>query len=319
MVALDRAVEALVACDDLDEVLVDIIEVLELQFPASRAAVGLEWDGEGFGRVVGDAGCCTVLTAEATAAHPTLWEELLQAGAPLAVDDPAQLGSAFAAGAASLAAVGCWLFPFVADGSAGALVVWRTLPGPLALHHQRAIERLVRLVQLALTTHRARVALVARSHTDPLTGLANRFGLADRLSELGRQGSEHTVGLLYCDVDDFKPVNDRYGHTTGDHVLEVVARRLAGAARRDDLVARIGGDEFVVVCPGTDQGALDRMVARVRDAFDEPISADGACVDLTVSVGAAVLPEDWGDHPIDTVLDHADQALLQAKARRRRP
>ncbi len=155
----------------------------------------------------------------------------------------------------------------------------------------------------------AEARLRERAETDALTGLLNRASLLDALEE------QESVGVLFCDLDDFKPVNDRYGHAAGDHVLVEVADRLRKAVREHDLVARIGGDEFVVLSPSGDGLVLDRLAARVREAFTEPIPLPGRPGDEvtpTLSVGVAVRVP--GEHP-HAVLVAADAAMYQSKAR----
>ena len=94
------------------------------------------------------------------------------------------------------------------------------------------------------------------------------------------------VGVLYVDLDDFKPVNDRLGHGAGDHVLCEIARRLQGAVREDDLVARLGGDEFTVVCPGvTDPTILQSVAERLTAVVRDPIVIGDQSVTISASVG----------------------------------
>lgn len=129
------------------------------------------------------------------------------------------------------------------------------------------------------------------AYHDTLTGLANRVALDSELSHAISMSDRHgdNVGLVFLDLDDFKPVNDTYGHTTGDHVLREVANRLVGSVRDSDTVARIGGDEFVVLLPRlrrpTDlQGIAKSLVAEVN----RPISVNGVEVCVTASCGLAL-------------------------------
>jgi diguanylate cyclase (GGDEF)-like protein len=149
---------------------------------------------------------------------------------------------------------------------------------------------------------------------DPLTGLANRALLHDRLGlalAVIERRRPSPVAVLVVDLDDFKLVNDSRGHLAGDVLLAALGHRLQGLVRVQDTVARWGGDEFVVVLPGCQTPAAERMAERVRAAVAEPVSVRGVEVTVTASVGVAV-----GEpgHDLDELLAEADRALLQAKA-----
>ena len=125
---------------------------------------------------------------------------------------------------------------------------------------------------------------------DALTGLPNRTLLADRL-EVALAGTKRTgarVLVAFCDLDDFKSVNDTSGHAAGDHVLVTVAHRLREAVRPADTVARVGGDEFVLLCHGVAEQDAEALGRRVVDAVREPVDLGGALVSVGASVG--VLP-----------------------------
>lgn len=122
---------------------------------------------------------------------------------------------------------------------------------------------------------------------DHVTGLVNRAEFR-RLVDLAlaRRGSDVTV--LFCDLDGFKRVNDRFGHDTGDRVLREIARRLRDAVRRGDVAARWGGDEFTVLCEGPlDDDEVDHVRTRLREAIGAPLAIDGIEVEIGVSLGVA--------------------------------
>jgi diguanylate cyclase (GGDEF)-like protein len=151
------------------------------------------------------------------------------------------------------------------------------------------------------------------AQTDFLTGLSNRSHLEVVVTEL--LSRPVTPGaLLYLDLDRFKPVNDVHGHHAGDLVLAEVARRLQETVRAGATVARIGGDEFVVVLP--ECTAPRRVAARLVDAVEAPIDVEGRLLSVGTSVGIAAFPDVASD--LDGLLRAADAALYEAKRAGRR-
>lgn len=169
-----------------------------------------------------------------------------------------------------------------------------------------------------VTAERAAAERMAwRAHHDELTGLANRALLYDRLegSLVARGGREAggSYAVLYCDLDGFKNINDRFGHGVGDALLVASAGRLSAVMREGDLVARWGGDEFVVLAAGLDGAALLEFAERLRTAISAPFSllddnGEAITVGVTLSVGVALA----GDSA-PTALRSADLALYEAK------
>jgi len=161
-------------------------------------------------------------------------------------------------------------------------------------------------------------ALSHRATHDPLTGLANRSALIERLAgELGADVGTGRLAVLFVDLDNFKIVNDTLGHDRGDQLLIAVTARLRSAVRPDDLVARIGGDEFVTVMPGLTSPDVARQVAdRVARAIAAPFDLDGRKVYVTASIGIAFDDQD-GERTPEGLVRNSDMAMYQAKARGR--
>jgi diguanylate cyclase (GGDEF)-like protein/PAS domain S-box-containing protein len=159
----------------------------------------------------------------------------------------------------------------------------------------------------------AAVALEHLAHYDALTQLPNRTLLADRLAMAlaqARRGGDR-VGVALLDLDDFKPVNDAYGHDAGDLVLVEVAGRLRASLRETDTVARLGGDEFVLVLSGVNEAEHHHTLTRLLDILAAPYPVKDATITLSASIGVTFFPEDAADP--DTLLRHADQAMYVAK------
>jgi len=147
---------------------------------------------------------------------------------------------------------------------------------------------------------------------DPLTGLANRTLLRDRLEHAlarSQREEDNATGVLFVDLDNFKQVNDAFGHAAGDAVLVELGRRLRTAVRPADTVARLGGDEFVVVCEEVDAETVLHLGDRLLAAVREPVQVGEVKHKLTASIGVAL-----GRTDPDALLGDADAAVYQAKA-----
>ena len=148
---------------------------------------------------------------------------------------------------------------------------------------------------------------------DSLTNLPNRALLDDRLAQsLARTvRSKENVSVLFLDIDDFKEINDTMGHKYGDELLVHVANKIAHAIRPEDTVARFGGDEFVVICEGANDGEIDTIANRVLRAMNEPLTLADSDVRVTGSIGIAVSNE---HSTPDSLLKNADFAMYRAKS-----
>lgn len=151
---------------------------------------------------------------------------------------------------------------------------------------------------------------------DPLTGLPNRRMLELEAPRLTRDTHRSRVGFLFIDLDDFKGVNDTYGHRAGDIVLAEFAARLSGCVRDGDTVVRLGGDEFAVLLVGVDETEAGAVADRVLKCMDEHFVVDGHHLDVTATLGLAMASDviDEGTlSRLEAVLRHADDAMLNAK------
>jgi diguanylate cyclase (GGDEF)-like protein/PAS domain S-box-containing protein len=195
-----------------------------------------------------------------------------------------------------------------ADGSLfWALLQAAVLPVP----EKGPAQLLCQLVDITARKESER-ELAHRAAHDPLTGLVNRTTVCDRLEEViaSSRHEDHPGAVLFCDLDQFKVVNDTHGHLIGDEVLATVARRIAATVRRSDTVGRYGGDEFLVVVPDISFGEAQEMADRLVRAIDEPIVVGGATCRVGASVGVVVLS---GAASANEVLAQADEAMYGAK------
>jgi diguanylate cyclase (GGDEF)-like protein len=153
---------------------------------------------------------------------------------------------------------------------------------------------------------------------DPLTMLPNRSLFSDRMQSALSLARRHhgRVGVMFVDLDRFKPINDTYGHGVGDRLLVACAARMRDCVRESDTLARIGGDEFVVMLTEMAGHAdADAVADKIRHALTEPFEVDGHVLTISVSVGIAVFPDDGADEL--NLMKHADQAMYRAKFAKR--
>ncbi|WP_370682390.1 EAL domain-containing protein [Comamonas sp. GB3 AK4-5] len=180
-------------------------------------------------------------------------------------------------------------------------------------HHGRPL-RMLGVTQDVTPQREQTHVLEQMAHFDALTGLANRVHLTTRLKESTRIARHEAgqLGVVYLDLDGFKPVNDRLGHDVGDQLLVQVAKRLKGALRAHDCVARLGGDEFVILLNGLESRVhCEMLLERIMQRLATPYKLGQETARITASMGFTLYPEDDADE--DTLLRHADQAMYLAK------
>lgn len=201
-----------------------------------------------------------------------------------------------------------------AEAPLGAVVLFYPRPAPVS-RWEDLLQPVARLAQIAIEHRRFYDELAFRANHDSLTGLPNRSLLEERLeravfeAELG--GAR--LALLYIDIDEFKQVNDRFGHRAGDALLNEIAVRIRLGLRPCDTVARVGGDEFNVILPDIGSaGGAEEAARRLVESVRQPLRIDGVDFTVTVSVGIAVFPDDGETAP--DLQREADAAMYYAKS-----
>ena len=248
-------------------------------------------------------------------ADPRWWTDCLADGKARSPVDFDGYPDDLAAQARAAGFVTAWMVPVyegVSEQVTGCVAVWVTIEVELNIGTNNSLRQAQRLASLVIGEQRRHHALDREAVTDPLTGVGNRSALRRRLD-----AATAPVTVAFMDLDDFKVVNDTYGHDAGDTVLREVALRVGQAVREDDLVVRLGGDEFAIVFaddPGSDQPAcVPTLVDRLQAAVAEPIDlglGSGAMVTVTSSVGVATGPP-------GEVVHMADDNLYATKRARR--
>ncbi|MGE4324881.1 MAG: diguanylate cyclase [Pseudodonghicola sp.] len=165
--------------------------------------------------------------------------------------------------------------------------------------------------QLNLRLQAAKISAEEQAFTDTLTGLKNRRAMEHVMAR--KAGGGMPYALMHIDLDFFKQVNDTLGHAAGDYVLQQVARVLVEETRREDTVARAGGDEFVIIFDHlTDRPRLQRIARRLIDRIEQPMRFHGQSCRISASIGIAISTEQPASDPLK-LLDQADVALYAAK------
>lgn len=302
----DESLAALTTGAPLEEVLEHLGPAITLALEAVGTSVHHAWDGQVFFGVAGPG------LPEGLLAGDGPWTDVVEAGEPrYAGLDDLTVEARRLAEAHGIA--GCWSIPVPASPAVdpAVLTVWRDVDMAPVTAHEFVVRRSLRYVQLALVRHAEHEQLAHMATHDGLTGVANRRLFRSRLEEV--LAGSGPVSLLFMDLDRFKPVNDRFGHASGDLVLAEVARRL-GRCLGDGpgLLARLGGDEFTAFVLGAAEEAEALATAMIA-AVDEPVSLgppihEEVRVGLSVGIAVGSAGADAGQ-----LLAVADAALYAAK------
>lgn len=183
------------------------------------------------------------------------------------------------------------------------------------LNDKGVVENYVVVFSETTEAKERELKLYQQANYDALTKLPNRTLLADRITHAIplAMRDKRKMAVLFVDLDGFKPINDTYGHLAGDKALQEVAERFTGCVRESDTVARIGGDEFVILCEElTDLSGAESVAENVLASLKEPFSYEGAALQLGASIGISIFPE-HGDDP-RLLMGKADKAMYEAKA-----
>ena len=310
---IDRFVEGLATGASPDATLQPLVDALAISIPSAGLAAivrdgttdvavhaGLddEWAGA-LRRAVADGGGLTgqfgdAVLVEPRSTHGALGSLATRRGATVWAHDLATAA--------------------VPDRYCGSLVVVRFDDGGLQFNHRQELWRAARFVSVSAHQWEQDRQLRRAADHDPLTGLANRARFRRELDHLDAAGRPYAIA--YLDLDGFKPINDEHGHDVGDAVLLQVADRLRSVARADDLVVRMGGDEFAVLVPDLDRPASGKELAdRIGEALRAPMQLAAVDLEVSSSIGVALSCEIGLAHD---VVRAADQAMYLAKRTPRR-
>lgn len=149
------------------------------------------------------------------------------------------------------------------------------------------------------------------SFEDELTGLYNRRGFIHISEQVLSNPRQSNVACLFIDLDEFKPINDKFGHEIGDEFLKIIAKRLQYCVRENDLIGRLGGDEFICLLKNSNANVAEQIAERIVLSLSNPVVITGQSLFGTASIGIAIAPQD--ENNIDELMKKADNAMYEAK------
>jgi diguanylate cyclase (GGDEF)-like protein len=296
---------------DLDVLLREIHRIIAALVPVAGFAIATcdprtkklsftyQMDRQGYSPVLPEPIACQFCAQIMCNGRPTLLRDAALSGAPATCDD----------------SDGWLTVPLISQQETIGALVLKSDPGT---HYSDKDKELLHFVaeQVAIAIDRAQLKaeLLRAARYDELTGLPNRRLFQDRIKSAVARcvRNQRPMAVLYIDVDDFKQVNDTLGHSTGDLLLREVARRLQHCVRETDTVARMGGDEFVVLLEDLQTPDDARAIAdKIRGTMRQPIEIDGRMLRIMASIGIALYPEHGRE--IEQLLKHADNAMYTDK------
>jgi len=243
-----------------------------------------------------------------------VWVECLHQRRPVIHNDYADLPNPPVLPNSHISLLRDLTLPFLVDERVVAIIGVGNKPEDYTDDDVEALQQLTNLMMDMIERKRAQERMEYLAYHDALTRLPNRVLLADRLQQAMAQArrDHKRLAVCYLDLDDFKPINDAYGHDQGDHTLIEVAYRLKACVRAGDTVARLGGDEFVLLLGNlADVEECEHAIDRVLAGLHIPFMVASQSVQLSASLGITLYPDDDADP--DTLLRHVDQAMYTAK------
>jgi len=302
--ALDAILRQLLENRELDEVMGSVCDLFAWRAIGTHVAVTWQ-DTGGAWRCLGTPGFPAALFGTPPG-DDTPWANALRQGEDVMKTDLDELRPPLLDAARQAQRSGYWIGVVEGAPVPAFISLWTAGLYP-PVFHAEGMQLGRQLVQLILRWQHQHDQLDRAARFDELTGLANRPAFFSALAR-----TDHGA-VLYCDLDRFKPVNDLHGHAAGDEVLRQVAARLRAAVRSTDVVARIGGDEFAIICPSSTAADAAVLADRIRAQIAQPIDVGGTMVQVGISIGMA--------HTMDRLdaasVADADRALMAAKAARR--
>ncbi len=292
--ALDAVLDGLGRGADLDEVLDSLVELVRAQFGVDQAWLVHDLDGE------------TCMIGSSQNPGPGVGAHLL---------DEIRGDDLTGPGLSSTVRVDehRWIVPVLSptqESLLGVLILPSPRDGGPNPFDEYVLRRTTNLASLAFTRGMDDRRLRHAAATDHLTGVLNRRSFESHLAQTPLRPDEFPATLLFVDVDEFKSVNDRHGHRTGDEVLIGVASRLSQACRAADVVGRLGGDEFAVLCAGLNDDEIEAMRTRLDAAFADPFDVQGVHVRVSVSIGLAVAVD---EDALEDLVDRSDADMYLKK------
>jgi diguanylate cyclase (GGDEF)-like protein len=209
-----------------------------------------------------------------------------------------------------------WSSPFFASGAdaLGTVSVYSLLQWKPSSADLEMLEMARHMAALVLERNQLQTQLIDHAYHDSLTGLPNRRLARDRIANAITRAARTSQGMavLWLDLDRFKQINDQYGHPVGDAVLQQTAERLTGRLRSSDTLARMGGDEFMVLIEGmSSRAAAEKLAGDLLETLALPMHIDELELNMKASIGVSLYPEDGQTE--DSLSQHADQAMYAAK------